>query len=225
MRFQTYILSLTLGPDNFYYKHFSSLILWLTTFDGKINIPDLRYMKIGKPVEVTDPQARIIGAEILDMVYGYKVEPSRPDPLIDLADISAQQFSNAVQIGNWAVDSIPMCEDHFKDHLHFKLSSSTDQVWLVKYLPSWFPGAGFQRTAQKWGQVLTTLAERPYAFALHQRSKQKDTASYVSRHLDLLSGPATPDEENLIKWTAAVIYSGGADTVREIPSTFMLNNY
>lgn len=85
-------------------------------------------MKIGKPVEVTDPQASIIGAEILDMVYGYKVEPSGPDPLIDLADLSAQQFSNAVQIGNWAVDSIPMCEDHFKDHLHFKLSSSTDQV-------------------------------------------------------------------------------------------------
>ncbi|CRL20874.1 Cytochrome P450 [Penicillium camemberti] len=143
---------------------------------------------------------RIIGAEILDMVYGYKVEPSGPDPLIDLADLSAQQFSNAVQIGNWAVDSIPM----------------------LKHLPSWFPGAGFQRTAQEWGRVLTSLAERPYAFALHQRSKQKDTASYVSRHLDLLNGPATPDEENLIKWTAAVIYSGGADTTVSSLSTFFL---
>ncbi|CAI7597643.1 unnamed protein product [Penicillium palitans] len=134
------------------------------------------------------------------MVYGYKVEPSGPDPLIDLADISAQQFSNAVQIGNWAVDSIPM----------------------LKHLPSWFPGAGFQRTAQEWGRVLTTLAERPYAFVLHQRSKQKDTASYVCRHLDLLNGPATPDEENLIKWTAAVIYSGGADTTVSSLSTFFL---
>ncbi|CAI7676626.1 unnamed protein product [Penicillium discolor] len=128
------------------------------------------------------------------MVYGYKVEPSGSDPLIDLADLSAQQFSNAVQIGNWAVDSIPI----------------------------WFPGAGFQRTAQEWGQVLTTLAEMPYAFVLHQRRKQKDTASYVSKHLDLLNGAATPDEENLIKWTAAVIYSGGADTSVSSLSTFFL---
>ncbi|KAJ5425370.1 Cytochrome P450 E-classgroup I [Penicillium sp. CMV-2018d] len=143
---------------------------------------------------------RIIGAEILDMVYGYKVEPSGPDPLIDLADLSAQQFSNAVQTGNWAVDSIPM----------------------LKHLPSWFPGAGFQRTAQEWGRVLTTLAERPYAFVLHQRSKQKDAGSYVSRHLNLLDGPATPDEENLIKWTAAVIYLGGADTTVSSLSTFFL---
>lgn len=178
-------------------------------------------MKIGKHREVTDPKASIIGAEILDMVYGYKVEPSGPDPLIDLADLSAQQFSNAVQIGNWAVDSIPMCEDPF----HFNLSSFTHSILLVKHLPSWFPGAGFQRTAQEWGRVLTSLAERPYAFALHQRSKQKDTASYVSRHLDLLNGPATPDEENLIKWTAAVIYSGGADTVREIIFTLTFNTY
>ncbi|KAJ5680247.1 Cytochrome P450 E-class group I [Penicillium majusculum] len=147
-----------------------------------------------QPDSLIDNIRRIIGAEILDMVYGYKVEPSGPDPLIDLADLSAQQFSNAVQIGNWAVDSIPI----------------------------WFPGAGFQRTAQEWGQVLTTLAERPYAFALHQRSKQKDTASYVSRHLDLLSGAATPDEESLIKWTAAVIYSGGADTSVSSLSTFFL---
>ena len=96
----------------------------MTTFDGKNNIPDLTYRKIGKPGEVTDPKASIIGAEILDMVYGYKVEPSGPDPLIDLADLSAQQFSSAVQIGNWAVDSIPMCEGSF----YFKLSPFTDQI-------------------------------------------------------------------------------------------------
>ncbi|KAJ5606798.1 Cytochrome P450 E-class group I [Penicillium hordei] len=141
--------------------------------------------------EVTDPKASIIGAEILDITYGYKVEPSGLDPLIELADLSAQQFSNAVQVGNWIVDIIP--------------------IW-----------AGFQRTAQEWGRVLTTLAERPYAFVLHQRSKQKEAASYVSRHLDLLNSPATPDEENTIKWTAAVIYSGGADTTVSSLSTFFL---
>ncbi|KAJ5757214.1 Cytochrome P450 E-class group I [Penicillium nucicola] len=31
---------------------------------------------------------------------------------------------------------------------------------------AWMPGGGFQRMVQEWGRVLTTLAERPYAFTL-----------------------------------------------------------
>ncbi|KGO45758.1 Cytochrome P450 [Penicillium expansum] len=141
---------------------------------------------------------RMTGASILDMVYGYKVEPSGPDPLVDIADLSNKQFSIAVQTGIWIVDSVP----------------------ILKYLPTWFPGAGFQRTAREWRHNLTSLAERPYAFVLHQRSKQKDAASYVSRHLDLLNSPATPEEESVIKWTAGVMYAGGADTTVSTLLTF-----
>jgi hypothetical protein len=47
------------------------------------------------------------------MVYGYKVEQSGPDPLIDLADLSGKQFSSAAQTGTWVVDSIPICKDPF----------------------------------------------------------------------------------------------------------------
>lgn len=50
------------------------------------------------------------GASILDMVYGYKVEPSGPDPLVDIADLSNKQFSIAVQTGIWIVDSVPICK-------------------------------------------------------------------------------------------------------------------
>lgn len=103
--------------------------------------------------------------------------------------------------------------------------SFTQLILIVKYLPTWFPGAGFQRTAREWRHNLTSLAERPYAFVLHQRSKQKDAASYVSRHLDLLNSPATPEEESVIKWTAGVMYAGGADTVREATFPLTLNTY
>lgn len=52
----------------------------------------------------------LTGARILEMVYAYKAEPSGSDPLIDLADLSTTQFSEAVQPGKWAVDSFPICE-------------------------------------------------------------------------------------------------------------------
>ncbi|KAJ5424189.1 Cytochrome P450 E-class group I [Penicillium cf. griseofulvum] len=150
--------------------------------------------------EVTDPNASVTGAQILDIVYGYKVAPSGPDSLVDMAELSGKQFSSAVQPGMWAVDSVP----------------------ILKYLPAWFPGAGFQRTAREWRDALTTLAEKPYAFVLHQRSKGKDVDSYVSRHLDALDRPVTPDEESVIKWTAAIIYGAGADTTVSALSTFFL---
>ncbi|CAI7597243.1 unnamed protein product [Penicillium glandicola] len=143
---------------------------------------------------------RFTGARILDMVYGYKVESSGRDPLVDLADLSAKQFSSAAQTGTWIVDSIP----------------------ILKYLPAWFPGAGFQRIAREWGKVLNTLAEKPYAFVLHQRSNKRDMSSYVSRHLNALGDDISPDEEHVIKWTAAAIYGAGADTSVSALSTFFL---
>ncbi|OQE44817.1 hypothetical protein PENCOP_c002G06270 [Penicillium coprophilum] len=143
---------------------------------------------------------RVTGAKMLDMVYGYKVGPSGPDSLVDMAELSGIQFSSAVEPGAWVVDSMPM----------------------LKYLPAWFPGAGFQQTAREWRDALTNLAEKPYAFVLHQRSKGKDVDSYVSRHLDALDSPIAPDQESVIKWTAAVIYGAGADTTVSVLSTFFL---
>lgn len=83
----------------------------------------------------------------------------------------------------------------------------------VKYLPSWLPGGGFQRIAREWRQVLTTLGDKPYAFVLNQRLNGKAPLSYVSRHLDALDQPITPQQEYVIKWTAATMYGAGADTV------------
>jgi hypothetical protein len=57
--------------------------------------------------------ASIIGAKILDIVYGYKVAPSGPDSLVDMAERSGIQFSSAVQPGTWAVDSVPICKHAF----------------------------------------------------------------------------------------------------------------
>jgi hypothetical protein len=38
----------------------------------------------------------------------------------------------------------------------------------VKHLPAWFPGAGFKRTAARWAQTLTDMAEGPHQYVKQQ---------------------------------------------------------
>jgi len=83
---------------------------------------------------------------------------------------------------------------------------------VVRYLPDWFPGTGFKRTAKQWRDTLTELTERPFAFVKHQIAHGKHETSFLSQLLE----PGTLDDEEtfVAKWSALSLYSGGADTVR-----------
>jgi hypothetical protein len=83
----------------------------------------------------------------------------------------------------------------------------------VKYLPSWVPGAGFQRTALRFREQANALAEVPFTFVRQQMKQPGFAASYLSNLLqDKDIAPRSTDEVN-IKWSAASLYGGGADTV------------
>jgi hypothetical protein len=38
----------------------------------------------------------------------------------------------------------------------------------VKYVPSWFPGAGFKRTAIRWSKTLENTVNKPHIFVKEQ---------------------------------------------------------
>lgn len=85
----------------------------------------------------------------------------------------------------------------------------------MKYLPSWLPGTGFKRTAASWKQTLLTAIEKPYRLVLKQMESGKYPDSYLSNLLEETKGRAlSADKEQVIKWTAGSLYTGGADTVR-----------
>lgn len=50
------------------------------------------------------------GATILKISHGYTIEPRKPDPLVNLADKSLEEFSIAATPGRWLVDVLPACE-------------------------------------------------------------------------------------------------------------------
>ncbi|KAL4914581.1 cytochrome P450 [Aspergillus aurantiobrunneus] len=141
------------------------------------------------------------GAVILKIAYGYNIEPRGHDPLVSLANESLDIFSVAATPGIWMADTIP----------------------FLKYMPSWLPGAGFKRTAAAWKETLLATIEKPCRLVLQQMEKGSYPQSYLSKLLEDSHGRTiTAEEEQIIKWTAGSIYTGGADTTVSTLSCFFL---
>ena len=111
-----------------------------------------------------------------------------------------EQFSAATVPGKWAVDMFPFLE----------------------HLPDWLPGTEFKKTARRWKQTMMEVGELPYKFA-KDRTKE-GRASFVSRSVEQaqLEQTFTTENEHAIKWSAASMYTGGADTSVSTTAAFFL---
>lgn len=84
----------------------------------------------------------------------------------------------------------------------------------MKYVPSWFPGAGFKHLAAAWKKNLENTADIPYEFVQESMKAGNFKPSYLSNLFKADGYPAAGTEEEIVaKWTAASLYTGGADTV------------
>ena len=104
---------------------------------------------------------RTAGAVILKISHGYNVEDD-DDPLVEMADRATNNFSVVTMPGNFLVDVLPICT--FLDSVRF--ISAARKVPLVRYLPEWFPGCGFQKDAKRWRKMVREAEDTPYEFVL-----------------------------------------------------------
>ena len=77
--------------------------------------------------------------------YGITVQETN-DPYISIAEEALDGLSQAGIPGSFLVDFAP----------------------ILKYVPSWFPGAGFQKKAARWKEVNNVMAETPYRHVKEQ---------------------------------------------------------
>lgn len=70
----------------------------------------------------------------------------------------------------------------------------------------------FKQTAVHWRKTLAELVEKPHAFVKRQMASGNHSHSYTSALLG--KGDVTGEKEHIVKWSAASLYAGGADTVR-----------
>ncbi|KAJ7607877.1 cytochrome P450 [Roridomyces roridus] len=139
------------------------------------------------------------GIVIMGMAYGIGVV-EKDDPYTRLAEDSFASLTEGLVPGKFLVDSFP----------------------LLKYIPSWFPGAGltFQRFARKGRMLSQNMLEKPFAEAKRKIASGDAPYSFTAESLQNLE--EFPDKEQAIKETAAIMYSAGTDTIVSALGTFAL---
>ena len=81
----------------------------------------------------------------MKILYGIAVQES-DDPYIAMAEEALNGVAEAGIPGAFWVDMFP----------------------ILKYVPSWFPGAGFQKKAARWREVNHNMAEKPFRHVQEQ---------------------------------------------------------
>lgn len=84
----------------------------------------------------------------------------------------------------------------------------------VRYIPAWFPGAGFIEICQAYKRRAEAFSDVPYEFVRQQMDTSVCVPSFLSNLLQKCEVGPGSEEERIIKWSAGSLYAGGADTVR-----------
>ncbi|KAJ7060794.1 cytochrome P450 [Mycena amicta] len=138
-------------------------------------------------------------AEItMKVAYGIDLQEEN-DPYVHLAEEAVRTLSDAGVPGKYLVDAFP----------------------VLKYIPSWMPGATFKRDAARWRVFARGIADAPFEETKRQMAFGIAPSSFVADKLKALSASSFYTPET-VRSMAGTLYLGGADTTVSALSTFVL---
>ncbi|KAJ7166718.1 cytochrome P450 [Mycena filopes] len=138
------------------------------------------------PLGFESATRKTAAATVLQVTYGYAIKETGSDPFVDLADKGMLEFSEIMRPGEFLIEVLP----------------------ILKYVPSWFPGARFKRLAEKYNKSCDTMAEVPLDYVKEQMDRGSAAPSYTADLLGQLDGAESEkvQQEFDIKWSAASFY-------------------
>ncbi|KAJ6585037.1 cytochrome P450 [Mycena capillaripes] len=143
-------------------------------------------------------KTRVTAAVIMSTIYGYDVEPSN-DRFVTISENAVKKLSETLFPGAAAVNTFP----------------------ILRYLPSWFPGAGFQRFAAECRELTKEMQKVPFDFVKQNMRDGMDSKSVVAQLLEADQARQF-DDEQAIQAVAATGYAAGADTTVSALASFFL---
>ncbi|CEL53545.1 O-methylsterigmatocystin oxidoreductase OS=Aspergillus flavus GN=ordA PE=3 SV=2 [Rhizoctonia solani AG-1 IB] len=171
------------------------------TSNDKVNATSVNQaMGAGHPASSAQPMSLVREAVtrfILNVAYGHEAKPH--DPFIGLIHAAMTK----IREGRYPiVEALP---------------------WLV-HLPRWLPGTRFLQVGAEGRALREAYAGRPFEQVRTEMRTGTARHSFVSNLLATKGGPdgATAHDQDLIKWTASVIFAGGSDTTVAAINTFLL---
>ncbi|KAH9476133.1 Cytochrome P450 monooxygenase COX2 [Psilocybe cubensis] len=154
------------------------------------------------PERFLDHITHTFGATIMSVAYGITVKESG-DPYLATGHESQKGAAAAGIPGSFLVDMVP----------------------ALKYVPSWFPGAGFKKKAAHWRQANQDLARIPFKYVEQQMENGTAVPCVATKLIEKLpdkSDPKYAEERKLAEDVAAVSYVGGADTTISTVQAFFM---
>ncbi|KAI0369518.1 cytochrome P450 [Pilatotrama ljubarskyi] len=140
----------------------------------------------------------IVGANIMEIVYDIKVLPEH-DPFIELAEAAQECIGRSTTGGHYLVEILP----------------------FLKYVPAWFPGAGFKRQAAVWHKAADKQLHVAYD-DFQSRLKTGEADYCMARSLLDTWGSENPVAVSQQRAATATMYVGGAETTAAGLHTFFL---
>ncbi|CAE6404443.1 hypothetical protein ACGC1H_002047 [Rhizoctonia solani] len=142
-----------------------------------------------------------LSGTLLRSIYGYQIS-GRDDPFLKEAIQLVRNLSDAVMPTNFLVNIFPG----------------------LRYVPSWFPGAGWKRVAQAWKEQ----KERTMMGLFSKTKESVDSGSYESSMIasslvDAEKLGLSPEEViDYLSYAGITLYLGGAETTSNILLIFAI---
>ncbi|GJJ11034.1 hypothetical protein Clacol_005265 [Clathrus columnatus] len=136
-----------------------------------------------------------LGGSILEVTYGIEAI-SEKDTLLVLSENTVQRCAEAGIPGTYLVDIFP----------------------ILKYIPSWFPGAKFRRELNQLGKQVLEMRNKPLEIAKTSLKNGDARSSVVSALIENFeNNPDRPDDyEEIIEQVTGVAYIAAIDTTNGV---------
>lgn len=139
---------------------------------------------------------------IMNLTYGIHIAP-RDDRYITMAEKALAGMSEAAKPGAFLVDLLP----------------------ILKHVPEWVPGAGFQRKAREWKEAVLGMRDAPFEAAKEAMQQGIMSPCYVLNlinDLDLDWRDTNSQDMEVLKATAGMSYVAGTESTLSALSSFVL---
>ncbi|CAE6478798.1 hypothetical protein ACGC1H_003061 [Rhizoctonia solani] len=132
-----------------------------------------------------------VSATLFRSLYGYEAESSN-DPILSRTQKLIAYLANALLASSYLVNKIP----------------------ALRYIPAWFPGAGWKRDASKWRKEKELLIDDLYNIGLENMKKDEGSRLMITslRSQTLRLGLTGEEADDYVKQVLIVLVGGGTDT-------------
>ncbi|TFK47616.1 cytochrome P450 [Heliocybe sulcata] len=147
---------------------------------------------LAAPEKYSTHMRHFAGRSIMSIVYGYDVAPEH-DHFVDIAETALEMLVDS---------SLPG-------------AAIVNFLLFLQYLPTWLPGMGFKRYAQRCQKLNLQMRNEPFEYVKKRLNAGDSTACVTAQLLERFSTPrpgAFEDGEETVKNVAAMAYGAAADT-------------